>query len=83
MKGEFQIALATYHEAERIRCLLDDDHLNVAATIYNAGQIHHQRGELEKVMKCYMEFWRITLPILERNIKTLCCSAEIYGSSFP
>ena len=56
MRGEFVIALATYHEA---LLLLGDDHLDVGATVYNTGQTHHQLGDLEKAMGCYREFWHI------------------------
>ena len=37
------------------RALMGDDHLDVTATIYNAGYTHHQLGELIKTMKFYCE----------------------------
>ena len=42
MKGHHDKALELYSQAlEMRRRLLGDDHLDVAATIYNAGQTHH------------------------------------------
>lgn len=43
MKGEFAIALTTYHEALRIRrLLLGNDHLDVGATVYNTGTLYER-----------------------------------------
>jgi hypothetical protein len=75
MNGEFGIALATYHEAERIRrLLLGDNHLDVGAMVYNEGQAHHQLGELQKFKRHWIATGsssELRPYISETNIATL------------
>jgi tetratricopeptide (TPR) repeat protein len=83
IKGEYDLALAKYLEALRIRrSLLGRDHLDVAATVYNAGQTFHQQGDLEKALKYYQEFMSITVPKLGQSHRDVAimlkCMAQIY-----
>ncbi|KAI2498634.1 TPR repeat [Fragilaria crotonensis] len=52
-------ALEVYVEALRIRRLLLGDNMDVAATIYNTGQTHHQMGNHDLAMSLYQEFLQI------------------------
>lgn len=57
----YDLALATYQEALQLRRLvLGPNHVDVAATVYNAGQTLHQKGELVQALAFYQDFCRIS-----------------------
>lgn len=57
----YDLALAAYEEALYLRRLaLGPNHVDVAATVYNAGQTLHQKGELVQALGFYQDFCRIS-----------------------
>ncbi len=81
LKGDYEQALATYGEALRIRRQLGPK-IDLAATVYNTGQTHHQRGALDEAMRLYLEFLDIAKDLFGPNHRDVAiiykCIAEIH-----
>lgn len=83
MKLNYKEALEYYQLALQIRrSMLGELHLDVAATVYNAGQSYHQLGQLETAMSHYNKFLTIAKHHFgdqHRDIAVMIkCIAQIY-----
>lgn len=80
--SRLDLALEAYETALRVRrTLLGNDHPDVAATVYNAGQTVHQMGNLTLALSYYHEFARISSVLPRPNrylVVVLKCLALIY-----
>jgi tetratricopeptide (TPR) repeat protein len=86
LTGEHNAALEHYKVALSIRrALYGDDHLDVAACMYNLGQTHHNRRELDQAMALYQQFLAIAkkrLGYFHRDVCTMLkCMAQIKHES--
>lgn len=82
MLSDHDTALGFYSRALNMRrFLFGDDHLDVAATIFNAAQTFHHRTELDQAMELYKEFLKIAknhLGYHHRDVAAMLkCMAQI------
>ena len=91
LNGKYNKALEKYMNALTIRrSVFGNDHLDVAATVYNIGQTYHQQRDNSdasqstrtKALHYYQEFMDIAVPKLgrcHRDIATMLkCMAQLY-----
>jgi len=60
-REEFETALVCYEKSIAIRKALGKDHIDYAATAFNAGQSLHQLGKLDEALVRYKEFLSVAL----------------------
>lgn len=66
-REDFQTALDLYEKALEIRLKLGEDHIDYAATAFNAGQSLHQLGEFDRALTLYQTFLRVAEKKFTRN----------------
>lgn len=66
-REEFGAALALYEKAMEIRIQLGEDHIDFAATQFNAGQSCHQLGDFDRALAYYQGFLRVALKKFSRK----------------
>ena len=59
-REEFTEALENYEKSLKIRERLGTEHIDYAASAFNAGQGYHQLGQFDRALKLYQRFRKLT-----------------------
>jgi tetratricopeptide (TPR) repeat protein len=78
-EGKYDLAMDSYRKALRIRPLEQGDSVDVAATIFNIGQVNHHQGDSDRVLPHNQEFLKLAKKHFGEDYRNMCNVTTIHA----
>jgi tetratricopeptide (TPR) repeat protein len=78
-QGKYDLAMDSYRKALRIRRLEQGDSVDVAATIFNIGQVNHHQGDSDRVLPHNQEFLKLAKKHFGEDYRNMCNVTTIHA----